>query len=196
VKFINFNCYFVLMDFILFAAFKSVSLNFPSNFSANDIQILAEFNASMNRRVVNLEELYVNIAKVDTADHLIGFFTSCKNIKKFTLGTWPMDDTDLLRIFRTILPIFNQLEELVTQLDEHNYDDNQDLNEMFDVISSSCPNLRKLGVPNLLMENAKNYFHNSNIIIFTYENTIFTYENLISIYENLSIYSSVYPESD
>jgi hypothetical protein len=154
--------------YFVFAAFKSVSFSpcseFREELSATFRQILAEFNASMDRRILNLEELDVDIEVVDTADHLIGLFTSCRNIKKFTLRTWRMDDADLTRIFRPILPIFTQLEELV--IDEHNYDDNQDLNEMFDVISSSCPNLRELRVPDFYIEDAENYFFNSNIKIF------------------------------
>jgi hypothetical protein len=119
----------------------------------------------MNRRVVNLEELDVEIAGMET-DHLIGLFTNFRNIKKFILRTWVMDEADLSRIFRTILPIFSELEELT--IDTHSYDDNQDLNEMFDVISSSCPNLRKLRVGHRYVEDAENYFYNSNIIIFEY----------------------------
>jgi hypothetical protein len=117
----------------------------------------------MSRRVVNLEELDVDIEKVDTADHLIGLFTSCRNIKKFTLRTWRMDDVDLTRIFRAILPLFSDLEELTIDNDV-----DEDLTEVFDVISSSCPNLRKLGVPDYNIEDAENYFQNRNVIIFEY----------------------------
>jgi hypothetical protein len=118
----------------------------------------------MGHRIVNLEELDVDIEEVDTVDPLIGLFTSCRNIKKFTAFTLRTDDADLTRNFQLILPIFTQLEVLT--IDEENYDDNQYLNEVFDVISSSCPNLRELRVPNFYIEEAENYFHNSNIIIF------------------------------
>jgi hypothetical protein len=121
----------------------------------------------MDRRIVNLEELDVDIQEVDTVDHLIGIFTSCRNIKKFTLRTYPMGDADLSRIFRTILPIFSELEEL--DIDDRNYHAYYvNLNEMFDVIFSSCPNLRELRVPKFYIEEAENYFHNSNIIIFEF----------------------------
>jgi hypothetical protein len=118
----------------------------------------------MGHRIVNLEELDVSWDEVDTVDHLIGIFMSCRNIRKFTLRKYSMDDVDLTRTFRTILPIFTQLEKLV--IVEYNYDDNQDLSEVFDVISSSCPNLRILGVRDVYLKDAANYFQNSNVIIF------------------------------
>jgi hypothetical protein len=147
----------------LFAAFKSFSLYIPDGPSVIRRHFLAEFNASMNRRVVKLEELDVVIDEMGTVDYLVGLFTSCRNIKKFTLGMWRMDDADFTRTLRTVLPIFSELEELVFgELNRRN----ECINEIFDVISSSCPNLRKLGVPNLHMENAENFFRNSNLIIF------------------------------
>jgi hypothetical protein len=118
----------------------------------------------MNRRVVNLEELDVEIAGVETVDHLIGLFVNYRNIKKFTLRAWRTDyDDDLSRIVRTILPLFSELEELT--IDTRNYE-NEDLNGAFDVISSCCPNLRKLGVGHRYVEHAENYFRKSNLIIF------------------------------
>jgi hypothetical protein len=120
----------------------------------------------MNRRIVKLEELDVSIDFSNTFDQLIGLFTSCRNIKKFTLNTCQMDVPDWSRSLQTILPMFSELEEL--SIVTRSYP-KMDLNEVFDVISSSCPNLQKLGVRFDYLEDAENYFHNSNLIIFDCE---------------------------
>jgi hypothetical protein len=135
----------------------------------------------MDRRILNLEELEVLIDGMDSVDHLLGFFTSCRNIRKFTLRTWQVNDADSSRNLRTILPIFFQLEELSISKCCFEY-----LNEVFGAIFSSCPNLRKLEVGNIFVEDAENYFHNSNIIICA-----------PGRYNSSSdSYSSPYPESD
>jgi hypothetical protein len=117
----------------------------------------------MYRRSVKLEELLVEIAGVEIVDHLLVLFTSCRNIKKFALRSWRMDVADWSRCLRTILPIFSELEKLT--IDKRNYD-NEDINELFDVIFSNCPNLRKLGVRRKYKRDAENYFRSSNLIIF------------------------------
>jgi hypothetical protein len=118
----------------------------------------------MNRRFVDLKELRVGIDEVNTVDHLIGFFTSCKNIKKFTLNSGQMRVAGWSLSLRTVLPIFSELEELT--IETCSYNNNLVLNEVFGVISSSCPNLRRLGVRPFYKEDAENYFRNSNLIIF------------------------------
>jgi hypothetical protein len=153
--------------FILFAAFKSVSLNFPSNFSANDRQLLADFNASMNRRIVKLEELDVSIDEVDTVDLLLGLFTSCRNIKKFTLYNYDQNTHEFPQTVRLILSIFTQLEELsiITSCSL------EGLNEVFDAISSNCPNLQILGVRRSHVSTVENYFRNRDLMIIAYEDS-------------------------
>jgi hypothetical protein len=118
----------------------------------------------MGHRVVNLEELCVKIEEANIVDHLIGLFTRCRNIKKFTLSTWIMDVTAVSRSLRSILPIFSELEELA--IEQNSYHSNEDFNEVFDVIVSNCSSLRKLVVSKVHKQAAVNYFRNSNIKVF------------------------------
>jgi hypothetical protein len=119
----------------------------------------------MNRRFVNLEALSLRFFNVETVDHLIGLFTIYRNIKKLAIYSYLMHVTGWSRSLRTILPIFSELEEL--RIYEHHLGRRgyEDMNEMFDVISNSCPNLRKLGVPRIFKGDAENYFRISNLII-------------------------------
>jgi hypothetical protein len=116
---------------------------------------------------VVLEELDVEIDRVETVDHLMGFFTSCANIKKFALYNNHQKTPEFPKNVRLILSILTQLEELsiITSCSL------EELNEVFDAISSYYPSLRKLGVRRSHVSNAENYFRNRDLMIAAYEDS-------------------------
>jgi hypothetical protein len=119
-----------------------------------------EYTASIGNRALELNELIIEVQSFDSIDALMGFFNSCRNIKKFALYSECTVPAGLHNSLRNILSLFTQLEELtISVLGPIEQD------ELFNMITDTCMDLRKLTLPRIFASNAQILLHDSDLII-------------------------------
>jgi hypothetical protein len=150
-------------------SFKEICLKSASGFDGELRPYLANYEQTMDNRALNLNEFEISIIDLDDLliDRLIGFFWSCRNIKRFRFHgiIYAQTPFDFYQNLQKFLPFFEQLEELdiICNFEENEIRINP--HELLNLITVSCPTLRKLRVRSNLFGVAKEYFRHSNLII-------------------------------
>jgi hypothetical protein len=129
----------------------------------NQSMWLADYEEFMENRALELEELTLTFFTEQSLDHLFGFLDTCRDIKKFNFCLCPKTKlANLTQSLRKFLVRFTQIEELKPYVGFENDNPN---NEVFDLVTECCHDLRKLAIPENWADGAKSFFQHRNLEI-------------------------------
>jgi hypothetical protein len=117
-------------------------------------RFLEAYNQSIENHIIDLKELetYLDSSNIDS---FVGFLKSCVTMKKLTIND-KLTATDMQKF----LPFMSQLEDIAIGCPS-----DAASNEFFETIAECCPNLRKFRVERQYLEEARDYFRHTNLII-------------------------------